>query len=106
MTHLTRGEFVMNREATNRIGVPTLNAMNDNQYFTKSFSNPSNTNEMANMLNDTSAQTGMGSLMMPTTVINNNYATVQGGGDSGDSGDSSFPPSFQAFTTQYSLASK
>ena len=106
LTHLTRGEFVMNRDATNRIGVDTLNALNDNQYFAKTFSNPSNTNDMANMLNDTSAQTGMGSLMMPTTVINNNYATVQGGGDSGDSGDSSFPPSFQAFTAQYSLASK
>ena len=102
LTHLTRGEFVMNRAATNRIGVPTLNAMNDNQYF----SNPSNTNDMANMLNETSAQTGMGSLMMPTTIITNNYAAVNGGGDSGDSGDSSFPPSFQAFTVPYSLASK
>ena len=105
-TLLTRGEYVMNRDATNRIGVPTLNAMNDNQYFAKTFSNPSNTNDMANMLNDTSAQTGMGSLMMPTTIITNNYAAVNGGGDSGDSGDSSFPPSFQAFTVPYSLASK
>jgi hypothetical protein len=63
-------------------------------------------NEQANMLNDTSAETGMGSFMMPTTIINNNYAAVQGGGDSGDSGDPSFPMSFAAFTVPYSLASK
>ena len=59
------------------------------------------------MLNNTSAETNMGSLMMPTTIINNNYATVAGGsGDSDGSGDSSFPSSFAAFTVPYSLASK
>ena len=31
---------------------------------------------------------------------------IQGGGDSGDSGDPSFPMSFAAFTVPYSLASK
>ena len=104
-TLLTRGEFVMNRAATNRIGVDNLNAMNDNQYFAKSFSNPSNTNEMANMLNNTSAQTGMGQMVASTTVINNNYAVAQGGSD-GESSDSKFPASFTAYTVPYSLASK
>jgi len=104
-TLLTRGEFVMNRAATNRIGVDNLNAMNDNQYFAKSFSNPSNTNEMANMLNNTSAQTGMGQMIASTTVINNNYAVAQGGSD-GESSDSKFPASFTAYTVPYSLASK
>ena len=63
-------------------------------------------NEQANMLNNTSAETSMGSFMMPTTIINNNYAAVQGGDDSGNSGDPSFPMSFAAFTVPYSLASK
>ena len=104
-TLLTRGEFVMNRAATNRIGVDNLNAMNDNQYFAKSFSNPSNTNEMANMLNNTSAQTGMGQMVASTTVINNNYAVAQGG-SGGESSDSKFPSTFNAYNAQYSLASK
>ena len=105
-TVLTRGEFVMNRAATNRIGVDNLNAMNDNQYFTKSFSNPSNTNDMANMLNNTSAQTSMGSIMMPTTIVNNNYAVAGSGGDSGSSGSSAFPSDYAVFAANYSLASK
>ena len=102
---LTRGEYVMNRDATSRIGVPALNAMNDQQYFAKTFSNPSNTGDMANMLNNTSAQTGMGQMIASTTVINNNYAVAKGSDDGGSS-DSSFPQNFQAFTVPYSLASK
>jgi hypothetical protein len=104
-TLLTRGEYVMNRDATNRIGVPALNAMNDKQYFAKTFSNPSNTGDMANTLNNTSAQTGMGQMIASTTVINNNYAVAKGSDDGGSS-DSSFPQNFQAFTVPYSLASK
>ena len=104
-TLLTRGEFIMNRAATNRIGVDNLNAMNDNQYFAKTFSNPSNTNDMANMLNNTSAQTGMGQMIASTTVINNNYAVAQGG-SGGESSDSKFPATFTAYNAQYSLASK
>ena len=104
-TLLTRGEFVMNRNATNRIGVDNLNAMNDNQYFAKTFSNPSNTNDMANMLNNTSAQTGMGQMIASTTVINNNYAVAQGGSD-GESSDSKFPTGFASYNAHYSLASK
>ena len=104
-TLLTRGEFVMNRNATNRIGVDTLNAMNDNQYFAKSFSNPSNTNEMANMLNNTSANASLGQMTMATTIVNNNYAVAQGG-SGGESSDSKFPTGFAAYTVPYSLASK
>ena len=104
-TLLTRGEFVMNRAATNRVGVDTLNAINDNQYFAKSFSNPSNTNEMANMLNNTSANASLGQMMMSTTIVNNNYAVAQGG-SGGESSDSKFPTGFAAYNAQYSLASK
>ena len=104
-TLLTRGEFVMNRAATNRVGVDTLNAINDNQYFAKSFSNPSNPNEASNMLNNTSAKTGMGQMVATTTVINNNYAVAQGG-SGGESSDSKFPSTFTAYNAQYSLASK
>ena len=104
-TLLTRGEFVMNRDATNRIGVGTLNAMNDNQYFAKSFSNPSNTNEMANMLNNTSANASLGQMTMATTIVNNNYAVAQGG-SGGESSDSKFPTGFAAYNAQFSLASK
>ena len=104
-TLLTRGEFVMNRDATNRIGVGTLNALNDNQYFAKNFSNPSNTNEMANMLNNTSANASLGQMTMATTIVNNNYAVAQGG-SGGESSDSKFPTGFAAYNAQYSLASK
>ena len=57
------------------------------------------------MLNNTSAQTGMGQMVASTTVINNNYAVAQGGSD-GESSDSKFPASFTAYTVPYSLASK
>ena len=105
LTHLTRGEFVMNRDATNRIGVDTLNALNDNQYFAKTFSNPSNTNEMANMLNNTSANASLGQMTMATTIVNNNYAVAQGG-SGGESSDSKFPTGFAAYNAQYCLACK
>jgi hypothetical protein len=64
-------------------------------------------NEQANALNNNSAQTSMGSLFMPTTIINN-YSTVAAGGDggSGEGGDSSFPSGFQTYALDYSLYSK
>ena len=60
---------------------------------------------MSNRLNNTSAKTGMGQMLASTTVINNNYAVAKGGSE-GESSDSKFPSSFQAFTVPYSLASK
>ena len=62
--------------------------------------------EQANMLNNTSAQTSMGQMMMSTTVINNNYAVANSGNGGEGSSDSSFPSTFTAFTVPYSLASK
>jgi len=66
-----------------------------------------NADEQANMLNDTSAETSMGSLFISPTIINNNYAQVASGSGSGEgSDDSTFLSSFTAFTVPYSLASK
>ena len=62
--------------------------------------------EQANMLNNTSADTSLGQMMMSTTVINNNYAVANGGNGNEGSSDSAFPSSFAAFTVHYSLASK
>ena len=62
--------------------------------------------EQANMLNNTSADTSLGQMMMSTTVINNNYAVANGGNGNEGSSDSAFPSSFAAFTVPYSLASK
>ena len=62
--------------------------------------------EQANMLNNTSADTSLGQMMMSTTVINNNYAVANGGNGDEGSSDSAFPSSFAAFTVPYSLASK
>ena len=61
---------------------------------------------MSNMLNKSSAQTSMGSIMMPTTIVNNNYAVAGSGGDSGSSGSSAFPSDYAVFAANYSLASK
>jgi len=62
--------------------------------------------EQANMLNNASADTSLGQMMMSTTVINNNYAVANGGNGDEGSSDSAFPSSFAAFTVPYSLASK
>ena len=72
-------------------------------------SNPSNSNEMANLLNSSSAQTSMGGLFVSPTIINN-YSTVAAGGDGGNGseevGNGAFPYTFTAFNVDYSLASK
>ena len=71
-------------------------------------SNPSNSNELANLLNSSSAQTSMGGLFVSPTIINN-YSTVAAGGDGGGSeevGNGAFPYTFTAFNVDYSLASK
>ena len=63
--------------------------------------------EQANMLNNNSAETSMGSMFISPTIINNNYAQVAGGEGGGEgSDDSAFLSSFTAFTVPYSLASK
>ena len=69
------------------------------------YSGVNNPNEASNMLNNTSAKTGMGQMIATTTVINNNYAVAQGG-SGGESSDSKFPATFTAYNAQYSLASK
>ena len=69
------------------------------------YSGVNNPNQASNMLNNTSAKTGMGQLVASTTVINNNYAVAQGG-SGGESSDSKFPTGFAAYNAQYSLASK
>ena len=62
--------------------------------------------EQANMLNDSSAQTSMGSMFISPTTIVNNYAVAGGEGGGEGSDDSTFLSSFTAFTVPYSLASK
>ena len=61
--------------------------------------------EVANNLNKSSERTGMGTMMMPTTIINNNYAAAPAGG-SQDLTDPSFPADVNDFITSFSLASK
>ena len=58
------------------------------------------------MLNDSSAQTSMGSMFISPTTIVNNYAVAGGEGGGEGSDDSTFLSSFTAFTVPYSLASK
>ena len=70
------------------------------------YSGANNPSEASNMLNNTSAQTSMGSIMMPTTIVNNNYVAAGSGGDSGSSGGSAFPSDYAVFAANYSLASK
>ena len=70
------------------------------------YSGANNPSEASNMLNNTSAQTSMGSIMMPTTIVNNNYVAAGSGGDSGSSGSSAFPSDYAVFAANYSLASK
>ena len=63
-------------------------------------------NEQANALNNSSADTSMGSYMNNTTIINNyNNAVANNGDGSGDSGSSSLD-AFTAYNAQFSLASK
>ena len=70
-------------------------------------SNPSNSNEMANLLNNSSAQTSLGTMFIsPTTVVNNYNAVTGGNGESEEVGSGAFPYSFTAFTADFSLMSK
>ena len=71
-------------------------------------SNPNDSNELANLLNSSSAETSLGTMFIsPTTVVNNyNTVTGDGTGDSNEIGDGTFPYSFQAFNVGFSLASK
>ena len=62
--------------------------------------------EVANNLNKSSERTGMGTMMMPTTIINNNYAAANTGGSPADLTDPSFPQDVNDFITSFSLASK
>ena len=69
-------------------------------------SSAANSGNMANNLNQSSANTSMGTMMMPTTIINNNYAAANTGGSSGDLTDPTFPQDVNDFITSFSLASK
>ena len=70
-------------------------------------SNPSNSNEMANLLNNSSAQTSLGTMFIsPTTVVNNYNAVTGGNGESEEVGSGAFPYSFTAFNADFSLMSK
>ena len=70
-------------------------------------SNPNNSNELANLLNSSSAQTSLGGMFISPTTINNVYNTVaSGSGNSEEVSDGSFPYSFTAFNADYSLMSK
>ena len=62
--------------------------------------------EQANMLNNSSAETSLGSLFISPTIINNNYAAVNGSSGSEEGGDSSFPSGLQTYALNYSLFSK
>jgi len=67
--------------------------------------NPNNSNDTANMLNNSSAETSMGMFISPT-IINNNYAAVSSDSGSEEGGDSSFPSGLQTYALNYSLFSK
>ena len=69
-------------------------------------SNPNNSSELANLLNNSSAQTSLGGMFISPTTIVNNYSTVAGNGDSEEVGSGAFPYSFAAFNADYSLMSK
>ena len=61
--------------------------------------------EQANALNNSSAETSMGMFISPT-IINNNYAAVNGSSGSEEGGDSSFPSGLQTYALNYSLFTK
>ena len=70
-------------------------------------SNPNNSNEMANSLNNSSASTALGNMFISPTTIVNNYNTVNGGnGESEEVGSGAFPYTFTAFNADFSLMSK
>lgn len=85
------------------------NSLRPSNYQTpnyQKFINSSNTSgEAANLLQMLSAQNSMGSMFMPTTIINNNYATSVGSGSSGDdSFEDGFPSGFSSFIVPYSIS--
>ena len=70
-------------------------------------STPNDSSELANLLNNSSAQTALGTMFIaPTTVVNNYNAVTGGEGESDDVSNGAFPYSFQAFNVGFSLASK
>ncbi len=70
-------------------------------------SNPNNSNELANLLNNSSAQTSLGNMFVSPTIINNyNTVAAGGSGESEEVGSGAFPYSFTAFTADFSLMSK
>ena len=70
-------------------------------------SNPNDSSELANLLNNSSAQTSLGNMFVSPTTIVNNYNTVTGGeGGSEEVGSGAFPYSFTAFNADFSLMSK
>ena len=62
--------------------------------------------EQANMLNNNSAQIGMGNMFVAPTIINNYNTVSSGNGDSEEVGNGAFPYSFTAFNADFSLMSK
>ena len=70
-------------------------------------SNPNNSNELANLLNNSSAQTSLGNMFVSPTIVNNyNTVAAGGNGESEEVGSGAFPYSFTAFTADFSLMSK
>ena len=70
-------------------------------------SNPNNSNEIANLLNNSSAQTSLGNMFVSPTIVNNyNTFAAGGNGESGEVGSGAFPYSFTAFNADFSLMSK
>ena len=70
-------------------------------------SNPNNSNELANLLNNSSAQTSLGNMFVSPTIVNNyNTVAAGGSGESEEVGSGAFPYSFTAFTADFSLMSK
>ena len=70
-------------------------------------SNPNNSSELANNLNNSSAQTSLGNMFVSPTIVNNyNTFAAGGNGESEEVGSGAFPYSFTAFNADFSLMSK
>jgi len=69
-------------------------------------SNPNDSSELANLLNNSSAQTALGTMFVSPTTIVNNYSTVASGNGEEEVGSGAFPYTFTSFNVDYSLASK
>ena len=70
-------------------------------------SNPNDSSELANLLNNSSAQTALGNMFVSPTIVNNyNTFAAGGNGESEEVGSGAFPYSFTAFNADFSLMSK